>query len=560
MTERDPYGLKPGKQGRAGGHSHGRGKLAQPPRPINFRRRWDHGKDLDDPVYPTMKIPAALMPLFPQDWRSAGRALLCLGMAMLEGIRLRSKGATLKWQKAGYCSALCQEQCAKSPNRIFCAWRVQNTVHDHHNRLDGALLSYKGVVHYDDPKKPIYRILNQVALKNRYKSERMVWDTSQAAYIFADREEIHPGFGIRPDRDESHYAPDEETYDSDSDLEASSADEDSDGEGRACSSPASEVQDFVSVEDPLPSNAASCKDSTRKMMHDVQHRSCVPFGPPSTCRQLGWTSMLSQPCIKEFAGIIAACESQLMQTAFASKTHDSLRAVGLLVEKWDTDDLDGVRWEWPLEGKPADMTDALLQTVVKEIKSAAGCTEYKAKVKLMEANFSQRGALTLISHEQRMMEQEANERFEELKQGLKQMHQQQLQVDNFLEDLEYVCCESFVCHEEEICLRVLKGERLKLYYQDPLESDYLEHAGEGWAYVGFKDNEHTHGWIPQECMQVAVRSPKKRVQWQRYKVRESWFAQKHHDIDGYLRVNKGDTIEMLETVEAEHPACLGLRY
>ncbi|CAE7860262.1 unnamed protein product [Symbiodinium sp. KB8] len=233
MTERDPYGLKPGKQGRAGGHSHGKGKLAQPPRPINFRRRWDHGKDLDDPVYPTMKIPAALMPLFPQDWRSAGRALLCLGMAMLEGIRLRSKGATLKWQKAGYCSALCQEQCAKSPNRIFCAWRVQNTVHDHHNRLDGALLSYKGVVHYDDPKKPIYRILNQVALKNRYKSERMVWDTSQAAYIFADREEIHPGFGIRPDRDESHYAPDEETYDSDSDLEASSADEDSDGDGMA---------------------------------------------------------------------------------------------------------------------------------------------------------------------------------------------------------------------------------------------------------------------------------------------------------------------------------------
>ena len=26
-------GLKPGKQGRAGGHSHGKGKLAQPPRP-----------------------------------------------------------------------------------------------------------------------------------------------------------------------------------------------------------------------------------------------------------------------------------------------------------------------------------------------------------------------------------------------------------------------------------------------------------------------------------------------------------------------------------------------
>ena len=40
--------------------------------------------------------------------------------------------------------------------------------------------------------------------------ERMVWDASQSAYVFADREEIHPGFGIRPDRDESHYEPDEE--------------------------------------------------------------------------------------------------------------------------------------------------------------------------------------------------------------------------------------------------------------------------------------------------------------------------------------------------------------
>mmetsp|Transcript_18793 Transcript_18793/g.35260 ORF Transcript_18793/g.35260 Transcript_18793/m.35260 type:complete len:238 (-) Transcript_18793:109-822(-) len=230
---RDPYNVKPGKQGRAGGHSHGKGKSAQPPRPINYHRRWDHGKELDDPVYKTKTIPAALLPVFPQDWRSAGRALLCLGMAMLEGVRLRSKGATLKWQKAGYCSALCTEQCAKHPNRIFCAWRVPNTVHDHHNRLDGALLSYKGVVHYEDPKKPIFRVLNQVALKNRYKSERMTWDSSQGAYIFADREDIHPGFGIRPDRDESRYAPDEQTYDSDSDLEASSADEDSDGDGAA---------------------------------------------------------------------------------------------------------------------------------------------------------------------------------------------------------------------------------------------------------------------------------------------------------------------------------------
>eukprot|EP00439_Symbiodinium_sp_Y106_P071374 s725_g12.t2 len=412
MAESDPYGLKPGKQGRAGGHSHGKGKGAQPPRPINYKRRWDHGKDLDDPVYPTKKThdgyrrASILVQPWDQpknsdklsgtgskfaaaDWRSAGRALLCLGMAMLEGIRLRSKGATLKWQKAGYCNALCQEQCAKSPNRIFCAWRVQNTVHDHHNRLDGALMSYKGMVHYDDPKKPIYRILNQAC-----------WSTEHSTFYYYNEERKHS------------------------------------------------------------------------------------------------------------------------------------------------------QWEWPLEGVPADMTDAVLERLVTEVKSAAGCTEYKAKVALMETGFSHPAALTLLSDEQKRMEQEADERFQELKLGLKQMHRQQASVDNFLEDLEYVCCESFVCHEEDVCLRVIKGERLKLYYQDPLEADNLKHAGEGWAYVGFKDNEHTHGWIPQECMQVAVRSPKKRLQWQRYKVIESWAAQKGHDIDGFLRVNKGDTIEMLETLEA----------
>ncbi|CAE7323081.1 unnamed protein product, partial [Symbiodinium necroappetens] len=142
----------------------------------------------------------------------------------------------------------------------------------------------------------------------------------------------------------------------------------------------------------------------------------------------------------------------------------------------------------------------------------------------------------------------------------------QLNVDNFLEDLEYVSATGLL---RKLCLprgdpSVLASSTtfpstctgpadLVPDFFDPkaLQSDYLEHAN-----LPAKDNEHTHGWIPQECMQVAVRSPKKRVQWQRYKVRESWFAQKHHDIDGhpglirYLRVNKGDTIEMLETVEA----------
>ncbi|OLQ02416.1 hypothetical protein AK812_SmicGene14712 [Symbiodinium microadriaticum] len=218
-----------------------------------------------------------------------------------------------------------------------------------------------------------------------------------------------------------------------------------------------------------------------------------------------------------------------------------------------------------LQGKPADMTDAALQTVVKEVAIADAW-------------------VMLISDEQRMMEQEANERFEELKKGLRPNclleTWMQLNVDNFLEDLEYVSATGLL---RKLCLprgdpSVLASSAtfpstctgpadLVPDFFDPkaLQSDYLEHAN-----LPAKDNEHTHGWIPQECMQarvleqVAVRSPEKRVQWQklgpqRYKVRESWFAQKHHDIDGhpglirYLRVNKGDTIEMLETVEAEAP-------
>lgn len=211
----------------------GRGKRSAPPRPIGFGGRHDHGKPLDDPVYPTKKVPAALLPSFPLDWRSAGRALLCMSMAAIEGTRLRSKGSVLKWQKAGFCSSLCTSQCAKSPNRVFCSWRVGNTVHEHHNNLDGLLLSYKGFVDYENVTKPIYAVRRQLAMKNRFKSERMVWDPALTKYIFPDREDLHPGFGIRPDRDDDAYAEGEIDYDSGSDGEATSADEDSDGDGCA---------------------------------------------------------------------------------------------------------------------------------------------------------------------------------------------------------------------------------------------------------------------------------------------------------------------------------------
>ncbi|CAE8627902.1 unnamed protein product, partial [Polarella glacialis] len=71
------HGLGP--HGTAGGSIGGTkpgGKKSAPPRPIGFGGRHDHGKQLDDPVYPSKHVPASLLPVFPQDWRSAGRALL----------------------------------------------------------------------------------------------------------------------------------------------------------------------------------------------------------------------------------------------------------------------------------------------------------------------------------------------------------------------------------------------------------------------------------------------------------------------------------------------------
>merc|ERR1719350_693801 len=148
---------------------------------------------------------------------------------MLEGKRLRTKGAVLRWQKQGPCSALCGTQCARSPNRIFCSWRIPHTVHEHHNRMDELLCSYKGVVVHENVKQPIFRVRRQVATRNRFKSERMVWNAARSRYLFADREPIHPAFGLRPDYDDTLFDDVERGYDSESDPEATSSDEDSDG-------------------------------------------------------------------------------------------------------------------------------------------------------------------------------------------------------------------------------------------------------------------------------------------------------------------------------------------
>jgi hypothetical protein len=99
--------------------------------------------------------------------------------------------------------------------------------------MDSLLLEYKGVVKWDDPKKPIFTVRRQVAMKNRYMAERMTLVAEHGHYVHSDREDIHPAFGIKHNRDDTHYAPGELDYASEDDPEATSSDEDSDGDGCA---------------------------------------------------------------------------------------------------------------------------------------------------------------------------------------------------------------------------------------------------------------------------------------------------------------------------------------
>jgi len=164
-----------------------------PPRPIGFRGNYHHGKPLDDPVYPTKSVPYSLMPRWPTDWRTGGRAMLCVGMAMLEGRRLRSRGSILRWQKDGHCSPRCASTCAKSGNRYLCAKNViPGTYENHINMMDGMLLSYKGEINTD---KPIFSVPRQVHEQNKFYSH--IYQLVDGKYQILDKgEEAHPAFRL----------------------------------------------------------------------------------------------------------------------------------------------------------------------------------------------------------------------------------------------------------------------------------------------------------------------------------------------------------------------------
>eukprot|EP00397_Hematodinium_sp_SG-2012_P055927 GEMP01068623.1.p1 GENE.GEMP01068623.1~~GEMP01068623.1.p1 ORF type:complete len:197 (+),score=37.14 GEMP01068623.1:96-686(+) len=185
-----------------------------PPRPVGYRGNYHHGKPLDDPVYPTKTVPYELLPRYPTDWRTGGRAMLIAGLAVLEGRRLRSRGSILKWQKDGHCSPRCASACSKSPGRYFCAKNVVAGTFQHHvNNMDGLLMMYKGEV---PTEKPLFSIKRQVFPQNRYFSE--AYQLVDGKYHPFEKEKIHPAFKITEGKLEGGY-------DSDSDPEASDSDD-----------------------------------------------------------------------------------------------------------------------------------------------------------------------------------------------------------------------------------------------------------------------------------------------------------------------------------------------
>eukprot|EP00922_Rhytidocystis_sp_ex-Travisia-forbesii_P000129 GHVS01000204.1.p1 GENE.GHVS01000204.1~~GHVS01000204.1.p1 ORF type:complete len:257 (+),score=44.63 GHVS01000204.1:182-952(+) len=191
-------------------------------RPIGFRGNHQHGRPLYDPVYPTSKVPTTLIPRYRKDWRNSGRALLTVGMSYLEGRLLRHTKQCLQWQAGGPCAARCQGECAKSPWRCLCAWRVRG-LHQHIVDMDGVLGEFKGRV---DTAKPLFTVQRPEAEKNKFQSEAMHWDKDNGRFVFSRREpNLLSGFGLLHNRDETHYDERDKQYDSEEDPTADSSDD-----------------------------------------------------------------------------------------------------------------------------------------------------------------------------------------------------------------------------------------------------------------------------------------------------------------------------------------------
>ncbi|KAK2198462.1 hypothetical protein BdWA1_001477 [Babesia duncani] len=144
---------------------------ARPPgrRPIGYRGNLQHGKPLYDIVYPTVKVPAALVPRFPLDWRNAGRFILTAAMAKIENCRLLRHSQSLAYQRQSHCGPKCAHICSKDPYRCLCAWRM-TPQWEHINNVDNILMSYKGPI---PTNKPLFTVPYPIAKKNTQKSNKL---------------------------------------------------------------------------------------------------------------------------------------------------------------------------------------------------------------------------------------------------------------------------------------------------------------------------------------------------------------------------------------------------
>ncbi|EDO06019.1 hypothetical protein BBOV_II000590 [Babesia bovis T2Bo] len=168
-------------------------------RPIGYRGNHLHKKDLYDPVYPTTKVPSALIPRFPLDWRNAGRFLLTAALAKLESRRILRHSQSLRYQEEGPCGSRCSLPCSKSSYRCLCAWRATG-YYAHSNSVDNILVSFKGPI----VNNKLFTVPRPVAKKNPVLANRLFLDDN-GVYRVERRTYKYPVFSGREVKPQSSY-------------------------------------------------------------------------------------------------------------------------------------------------------------------------------------------------------------------------------------------------------------------------------------------------------------------------------------------------------------------
>ncbi|KAI4835044.1 hypothetical protein MKS88_005727 [Plasmodium brasilianum] len=185
-------------------------------RPIGYRGNHQHGKSLYDPVYPTTKIPASLIPRYPLDWRNGGRFLLCVGLRRIEN-RIIKKMKESHNFNLSECK-ICNDKCIKIYNRCLCAWYCKFKYRHVYN-CDNLLMEYKGEIKTD---KPLFTIKKEVAKKNVHKSVEYIYNEKTKLFENKEADDLYKKFykkiQEKSNSNEEHF--------SDSESDATDSDED----------------------------------------------------------------------------------------------------------------------------------------------------------------------------------------------------------------------------------------------------------------------------------------------------------------------------------------------